>query len=106
MPDKPFREQLECWDGPSPEEATVLDHVEGVRLQGGHIVLELLEDNWGEVEYAIPLANLVDRLCEFLAASTRDEMEDDKAAALAALDAAMSRIRAHTQYWEPRQKRA
>lgn len=90
-----FHANLETWagfaDGSLP---SVMDDIEGVRIQGGYVCLEVLDDDGDEAEYAITIDSLITKTCDFLRNSHPDDAAESKAEMLRALREAIAKIEA------------
>jgi len=87
-----FHNKLELWYGPADRKAAVLNRLEGVRLQGGYICLELIDDDGDSVEVAIRLAELVKIHGDFIKYIHPIDAEDSKSETLKALGEAIVSI--------------
>ena len=87
-----FQRSLEMWLGRVDRKPTVLNLIKGVRIQGEHICLELLDDDGYETEWAISIAELVKRHGDFIKYSHPTDAEESKAEVLTALRDAIAAI--------------
>lgn len=94
-----FHSKLEMWCGPVSRKPTALNWIEGVRIQGEHICLELIDDDGDETEWAINLAELVKGHGEFIKYSHPDDAKEYKAEIVKALRDAIAAI--ELQHSEP-----
>jgi len=94
-----FHRKLEMWCGQVDRKPTALNWIEGVRLQGEHICLELIGDDGYEAEWAISLAELVKMHGDFIKYSHPTDAEENKAEVLKALRDAIAAI--ELQHSEP-----
>ena len=87
-----FHSKLELWSGPIDRKLFALKFIEGVRLQGEHICLELIDDDGDEAEFAISIAELVKMHGDFIKYSNPADAEENKAEVLKALRDAIAAI--------------
>ena len=87
-----FQSKLELWCGLTDRKLEALHWIEGVRLQGAYICLELVDDNGDSAEFAISFTELVKQHGEFIKYSHRDDAEESKVEVLKALRDAIETI--------------
>lgn len=87
-----FHNKLEMWSGPRNGKAAVLNCIEGVRIQGGYVCLELYDNDYEQVEYAISLSELVKIHGEFISGSDPETAARSKAEMLKSLRDAILEI--------------
>lgn len=94
-----FHSKLEMWAGHVGRKPEALNWIEGVRIQGEHVCLELIDDDGDETEWAISLSELVKKHGEFIKYSHPEDAEESKAEILKALRDAIAAI--ELQHSEP-----
>lgn len=94
-----FHSNLELWCGPVWRKPEALNWIEGVRIQGEHVCLELIDDDGGETEWAISLSYLVKKHGEFIKYSHPEDAKESMAEVLKALRDAIAEI--ELQHSEP-----
>lgn len=87
-----FHSKLEMWWGEEGRKPKALNYIEGVRIQGEHFCLELIDDDGSETEWAISISDLVKKHGEFIKYSDPDDVEDYKAEILKSLRDAIAEI--------------
>lgn len=87
-----FHGKLEMWYGAVDRKPTALNWIEGVRLQGDHICLELIDDDGDATEWAVSIAELVKMHGDFIKYSHPTDAEESKAEVLKALRDAIAAI--------------
>ena len=87
-----FHNKLEMWAGPVGRKPEALNWIEGVRIQGEHVCLELIDDDGEETEWAISLSELVKKHGEFIKYSHPEDAAESKAEILKALRDAIEAI--------------
>lgn len=87
-----FHNKLEVWCGPIDRKPEALNWIEGVRIQGKHVCLELIDDDGDETEWAISLSELVKKHGEFIKYSHPEDSAESKAEILKALRDAIEAI--------------
>lgn len=87
-----FHSKLEMWAGPVSRKPEALNWIEGVRIQGGSVCLELIDDDGDETEWAISFAELVKNHGEFIKFSHPEDAAESKAEILKALRDAIDAI--------------
>lgn len=87
-----FHSKLEMWDGPVGRKPEALNWIEGVRIQGEHVCLELIDDDGDETEWAISFSELVKKHGEFIKYSHPKDAEESNDEILKALRDAIAAI--------------
>lgn len=87
-----FHSKLEMWCGPVWRKPEALNWIEGVRIQGGSVCLELIDDDGDETEWAISLSELIKKHGEFIKFSDQESAAESKTEILKALRDAIAAI--------------